>query len=110
MSTLKIRHSLGHGMATVPVPVPLFYSGCQTFSRAGDAKNLWVQIGHLWKLYLGTYNVRAVANEGSLEVLFKEDVKLDTIGLNEVRGTGEFIKLKNGHILCYRVQKDNKEY
>ena len=40
-----------------------------------------------------------------------EGVKWDIIGLSEVRRTGEeSIELKNGHIFCYRAQKDKKEH
>ena len=38
-----------------------------------------------------------------------EGVKWDIIGLSEIRRTGEFLELKNGHIFCYREQ-DKKEY
>ena len=47
-----------------------------------------------------TYNVKTLASEGSLEVLFEEleGVKWDIRDLDEVRRTGEeFIDLKNGH-------------
>ena len=89
------------------------YGGGQNCSRAGGAKNLWVRTGRFWNLDLGTYNVRTLASEGDLEVLFEEldGVKWDIIGLSEVRRTGEeFVVLKNGHILCYRGQSDKKEH
>ena len=59
----------------------------------------------LWKLDLGSYNIRTLPSE----MLFKElkGVKLDIVlGLSKVRKTGEeFIELKNGHIFCYREQE-----
>ena len=62
---------------------------------------------------LCSYYVRTLASEGNLEVLFEglEGIKWHIIGLSEVQGTGEeFIELKNGQTLCYRGQKDKKEY
>ena len=40
-----------------------------------------------------------------------KDIKWDIIGLSEVHRTGEeFIEMKNGHLYCYRGQKDKKEH
>ena len=75
-------------------PVPISdgatgHGGGQTCSRVWSAKNLWVWTGRLWNFDLGTYNVRILASEGSLEVLFEEleGVKWNIIGLGEVRRT-----------------------
>ena len=88
------------------------HGGGQTCFGAGGAKNLWVQTGRLWNLNLGTYNIRTLSSEADLAVLFEElrNVKWDILGLSEVRRTGEaFIKLADGHVLCYKGKDDRKE-
>ena len=84
------------------------HGGYLTCSIAEDAKNLWVR---RWNIDFDTYNVRTLASESSLEMLFEElkGVIWYIIGLNEVLKTcAEFIELKNGHSFCDRGQTDKK--
>ena len=77
------------------------------------AKNFWVRTCCLWNFDLGTYNVRTLASEGSLQVLFEdyEGVKWDIIGISKVwRPGAEFIEMKNYRIFCYRGHKNQKKH
>ena len=52
------------------------HDGDEARGQAEGAKNLWVRIGHHWKLTVGTYNVRSLLSDDRLLEL---DTELENI-------------------------------
>ena len=89
----------------VPSRLPAHHQDGNGASRqAGGAKNLWVRTGHLWKLNIGTYNVRSLRTDDRLMELDTEldNVKWDVVGISEVRRKGtELMTLKSGNLFYH---------
>ena len=82
----------------------LHHDGDEARGQAEGGINLWVRIGHQWRLTVGTCNVSSLLSNDRLMELDteSENIQGDIIDIREVRRKGtELVTLQNGHFFYH---------